>query len=94
MKKRIRLLPLPRMLLGGLATATLLAAATPASADNSLEYARITVGGGYSQKGHYTVTDSITRSTGVAVQKGSRFQVTNIKGAAQPTAVKTWKHYK
>ena len=94
MRRRIRLLPLPRMVLGGLATAALLATAAPARADNAVEYSRITMGGGHSQKGRYTVSDSLTRNVGVAVQKSSRFTVTSVKGLSQTTSVKTWKHYK
>ena len=94
MKRRIRLLPLPRMVLGGLATAALLASAAPARADSTIEYSRITMGSGHSQKGRYTVSDSLTRNVGVAVQKGGRFTVTSVKGLSQVTAAKNWKHYK
>jgi len=95
MRKRIRLFALPKMFLGGTAAATLLLAAASSSAENTVECARMTMGGGHSQAGRYVVSDSLTRSTGVAVQKGSRFTVTNVKGGvAQATAVKNWKQYK
>jgi len=94
MKKPSRLLPLPRMILGGLAAAALLASAAPVRAEATVEYARITVGSGYSQKGRYTVSDSLTRNVGVAVQKSARFTVTSVKGLSQTTGLKNWKHYK
>jgi len=64
-------------------------------AENTVEYSRITLGGGHSAKERYKVNASMTRSTGSSVQAGSRFEVTNVKGGeSETTAAKGWTSYR
>lgn len=65
----------------------------PASADAEAEYSRITLGGGRSESARYRVDDAITTAAGGEEQKGTRYEVKNIKRTEETTAVKNWKKY-
>jgi len=82
------------LLLGLVITALISAFGMDGFADSSVEYTRITIGGGHSAKGKFSVNASMTQSTGSAVQTGSsRIEVTNIKGKSEESAVGNWKEY-
>ena len=81
------------LLLGLVITALISAFGMDGFADSSVEYSRITIGGGHSAKGKFSVNASMTQSTGSAVQTGGSFTVTNIKGKSEESAVGNWKEY-
>jgi hypothetical protein len=69
--------------------------AVPAWGDIEIEYAQITVAGGNSEAGRYSVQDSVTLCLSGEKQSSARFQVTTYKGDAVPatSGVKNWKSY-
>ena len=63
--------------------------------ENSMEYSRITAGGGYSEQGDFTLDDSITLNSAAANQTSPKYTISSVKSEGTETSsVHGWNQYR